>query len=181
MPRLRKETIDKIEELIRQGYIDVEICAKTSVSRPTVRKIRRSMDSTKGRKECAKSVETETLGKETVIAIGEGKDGERVEFLDLKGKKLRFVDVVGEFLINSGLFSIEKSTLKSVLFEMFSSEIDELKECFLATMSARLIEEFKCVECSSKKSVIPVRCAKCGHEYLWGSKPEYTSVEKIER
>ncbi len=164
MPRLKKEKIDKIKEMIRQGYIDVEICAKTSVSRPTVRKIRRGMES-------EKSVEAETFLK----------NGETSIFLDLQGKKIRFTDVVAEFLVKSGLFPLKKSTLKSVLFEMFSPEINELKECFLATMSARLIEEFRCVDCGSEKSVVPVRCATCGHAYLWGSEPEYTQAKNIEK
>ena len=165
--------IDKIEELIRQGYIDVEICAKTSVSRPTVRKIRRSMESAKGGKEGAKSVENETIGKETVIAIGEGKDNEKVEFLDLQGKKIRFSDVVDELLVKIAQFPLEKAKLNSVLFEMLEEELQNLRDAFLLTMSARLVEEFICNACGSEKSVVPIRCAKCGKDFLWGSKPEY--------
>ena len=176
MPKLRKETVNKIEELIQAGYINAEIRDFTSVSLPTIRNIRKGLESEKSGKESRKSVESEIFGKENVIEVGEGKDYEKVEFLDLKGKKVRFTDVVDESMFKEG-FWLQESTLQHVIDEFIWNELADLKETNKRLKSslfmAHLKQHFECNDCRSKGQVaVNVKCTKCGREVWWGFRPE---------
>ena len=106
MPRLRKEMVDQIKGLMKEGFIDVEIHDKTEVSLPTIRKIRKNV--------------------EDVIEVGKGKDMERVELFDLKGKKIAFEDVINvEQFKDFGI--LKEATLDNVTSEIYS-ETEALKE-----------------------------------------------------
>ena len=105
MPRLRKEIEDKVIGMVKDGYINSEIHDNTSVSLPTIRKMRKRVESEKSRKEPVKSVDGERLLK---------KDEESI-FLDLKGKKIRFVDVIHEDWFTSELNDSYKGNLEDAL------------------------------------------------------------------
>ena len=175
MPRLRKETVDKVIDLIKNGYINTEIRGNTSVSLPTIRKLRKRVESEKIGKDSVKSFETEGLLKK----------GEESIFLDLEGKKIQFVDVIHEDWFTSELNDSYNGKIKDALkgsnlhgwFGVHWEEIEALKDRVknLETLVEEIIGElqkktfldliyskFICSNCRSPQPIaMLITCTKC--------------------
>ena len=127
-----------------------------------------------------KRLESETLGKDNVIEVGEGKDYERVEFLDLKGKKIRFTDVVNGDMFRDGSW-LKESTLAYMEDDMWN-DVEELREenerLGYSLLLTDLQRRFECDGCKSKGLVaVKIKCTKCDEETWWGIWPEHEKTE----
>lgn len=144
MPKLGKEIVNKIKEMICEGLINSEIRSKTGISLPTIRKLRKEVEREGNGKEGENNKEVETADDDNVFIVGEGNDSERLELFDLKGKKIRFTDVVDVKWFSDG-WTLEESTLPKML-DFYWGEIDALKEGFEKMLEIRR----ESVECSGE-------------------------------
>ena len=165
MTKLRREKVKKIEQMIRDGYLDVEIHESTSVSRKAIRRIRlrveKEMEMEKSMKKIIFGVETET------ITVGTGNQVETVEFLDLKGRKIRFEDIMNLEKFKDGTWANESTLVYE--FNFYWDEIEELRSGLENTLLHSLKYGFECSKCKAKGDVaVKVFCTKCGEETGWG-------------